>query len=252
MAKLMVAAAALLLAAGRAADEELDKAAAKAGEMGNYTCTISTKVEGGGGGGGGAGGGDAPQPVEMKIQADSPIYLKSGEIEVYRKGEALATKSGDTWKRPERPAQGERPDRATMAAMRLRGVKAPHESLKTLNSSAFKEVKREDADGGKVFSGELTDEALKSFAMGGGRRPGGGGGEDRPAPKSKGTAKIWVNGDGVVTKYETFIEMTRTGRDDQEITTKVTRTVELKDVGSTKYEVPADAAKALEPQRAEK
>src|SRR5687767_9561455 len=102
MAKLMLVVAGLLVAA-RMPDEGLDKAAAKAAEMGNYTCTITTKMEGGGGGGGGGGDGRAPQPVEMHVQADTPIHLKSGDVEAYRKGDAMAVKSGDTWKRVDPP-----------------------------------------------------------------------------------------------------------------------------------------------------
>ncbi len=250
MAKLMVVAA-LALMAGRAADEELDKAAAKAAEMGNYSCTVTVKMDGMGGGGGGEGRG--AQPVEINVKADAPIHLKSGEIEAYRKGDVLVAKDGETWKRVERPERGqggggERPDRRTMAVQRLRGVRAPHEVLKDLKSSAFKEVKREDTEGSKVFSGDLTEEALKALRPAGRR----GGGADRPAPKSTGTAKIWVNGDGVVTKYEVHVETTFKDRNDEDVTTKFTSTVEIKDVGSTKYDVPADAAKQFETKTAEK
>ena len=250
MAKLMVVVAASLLL-GRAADEELDKAAAKAGEMGNYTCTITTKMEGGGGGGG---GGQGLPAVEMNVKPDAPIHLKAGEIEAFRKGEVVAVKDGETWKRlerPQRPAQGEEPDRKAMAAQRLRGVRAPHEVLKDLKSSAFKEVKREDGDGGKVFSGDQTEEAPKTLRPPN-RRGGGGGGGDRPAPKSTGKAKIWVNGDGAITKYEVNIESTFKNRDDEEVTTKFSSTVEIKDVGATKYEVPEAAAKVFEPKKSEK
>ena len=253
MAKVMLAVAAAI-AFGRAADDDLDKAAAKAAEMGNYSCTITTKMEGGGGGGGGGGGQGGAQPVEMNIKADAPIHLKSGEIEAYRKGDVLAAKEGETWKRVERPERGqgggERPDRKAMAVQRLRGVRAPHEVLKELKSSAFKEVKREDTEGSRVFSGDLTEEALKALRPAG--RRGGGGGGDRPQPKSTGTAKIWVNGDGAVTKFEVHVESTFKNRDDEDVTTKFTQTVEIKDIGSTKYDVPEEAAKIFEPKTSEK
>jgi len=254
MAKMMLAVAAALVL-GRAADEDLDKAAAKAAEMANYSCTITVKMEGGGGGGGGGQGG--AQPVEMNIKADAPIHLKSGEIEAYRKGEVLAAKEGETWKRVERPERGqggggEGRDRKAMALQRLRGARAPHEVLKELKSAAFKEVKREDTEGSRVFSGDLTDEALKALRPAGRRGGGGGGGGDRPQPKSTGTAKIWVNSDGVVTKYEVHIETTSKNREDEDVTTKFTSTVELKDVGTTKYDVPEEAAKLFEAKTGEK
>jgi len=243
--KMLLALGAALVLAG-SPDEDLDKATAKAAEMVNYSCTITTKMEGGGGGGGGGGGRGMPA-VELQIKADAPWHVKAGELEVYKKGEALAVKDGETWKklgRPERPAEGERPDRRAMAAQMLRGVRGPHETLKEIKSSSFKEVKREDSEGGRCYSGELTEEALKGFAQR--RRGGGGDGGDRPAPKSTGNAKIWVNGDGAVTKYEVYIESTFMGRNDEEVTTKRTTTIEIRDIGSTKYEVPEAAAKALE------
>ena len=255
MTKLMVAAA-LALALGRAADEDLDKVAAKAAEMGNYSCTVTVKMEGGGGGGGGGGQGGGMPAVEMKVKADSPIHMKAGEIEAYKKGEIVAVKDGETWKRlerPQRPAPGETPDRRRNAAQGFRTMRAPHEILKDLKSSAFKEVKREDGEGGRVFSGDLSDEGLKPFSMQG-RRGGDGGGQggDRPAPNSTGTAKIWVNGDGAITKYEVHIETKFKTRDGEERTTKRTVTGEIKDIGTTQYDVPADAAKVFEPKTSEK
>jgi len=241
--KMLLALGAALVLAG-SPDEDLDKAAAKAAEMGNYSCTISTKMEGGGGGGGGDRG---PQAVELQIKADAPWHVKMGELEAYKKGEAIAVRDGETWKklgRPERPAEGERPDRKAMAAQGLRMVRGPHETLKELKSASFKEVKREDSEGGRCYSGELTEEALKAFAQR--RRGGGGGGGDRPAPKSTGNARIWVNGDGAVTKFEVYIESTFKNREDEDVTTKRTTTVEIRDIGSTKYDVPEAAAKVFE------
>ena len=260
MAKVMLAVAAMF-ALGRAADEDLDKAAAKAAEMGNYSCTATVKMEGGFGGGGGGGGGDrgAMPPVEMRVKADAPTHLKSGDVEVYRKGDVLAVKDGDAWKRldpPERGqgggGRGERPDRRLMAAQMLRNVKAPHEILKDLKSGSFKEVKREDAEKGRCYSGDLTAEAVKSFAQRPRRGGGGGGGNDRPEPVSTGTAKVWINGDGTVTKYEIHIETKMKNRNDEDVTAKRTTTVEIRDVGSTKYDVPEGAAKVFEAKKSEK
>jgi hypothetical protein len=244
--KMLLALGAALAMVG-APDEDLDKAAAKAAAMGNYSCTITVKMEGMGGGGGG-GEGRGIQPVELQIKADAPWHVKSGEVEAYKKGETLAVKDGETWKkleRPQRPADGERPDRKAMAAQMLRGVRGPHETLKDLNSASFKEVKREDSEGGRCYSGELTAEAVKAIAQRG-RRGGGGGGGDRPQAQSTGTAKLWVNGDGAVTKYEVYIESKMKNRDDEEVTFKRTTTVDIRDIGSTKYDVPEGAAKALE------
>ena len=48
-----------------------------------------------------------------------------------------------------------------------------------------------------------------------------------------GNVKIWVNGDGAVTRYELNMTVTMKEKD-----ISTTTRVELKDVGTTKYEVP--------------
>ena len=203
-------------------EEDLDKAAAKAGTMTNYSCTITLRAEGM------EGEGQAIPPVEIQIKPDAPWHLKSGEVEAYRKGDALVVKEGAAWKRLERS------DGGAKAAQALRMVRGPHEILISLKTSSFKEVKKEDSEGGRCFSGELTPEALGQFAVG------------RIPPKSTGTAKVWVNAEGVVTKYEVALESKMKDRGGQEITVKRTSTVEIRDIGSAKYDVPEEAAKAFE------
>ena len=57
---------------------------------------------------------------------------------------------------------------------------------------------------------------------------------------AKGTAKFWTK-DGQLAKYEYNVKGTVAGRDGQERDVDRTTTVEIKDVGSTKVEVPAEA-----------
>jgi len=199
--------------------EELDKAAAKAGAMTNYSCTITLRLEG-------MGEGEGSQPVELLIQPDSPWQLKAGDLEAFKKGETLAVKEGGAWKKLGR---GSKPAQA------LGMVRGPHEVVKDLTSESFKEVKREDSEGGRCFTGELTLVAIRQLARG-----------DRSLPKPTGTAKVWVNGEGAVTKYEIHIESKTKSADGQEVAVKRTITAEIRDIGSTKYEVPPEAAKALE------
>ena len=222
MVKALMVATACLLAA--VPDEDLDKAAAKASEMGNYTCTV--KIEGGRGAGG---------SVTLKVQPDSAQYLKGAEVEGYRKGEKLVTKEGDAWKvaeKPQKPAEGGKPDKKAVALAMLAKMKAPHEALKGIGEK-IKDVKRADSDGGRCYSGDLTAEAARDFGSGGMAKG--------DKAEFTGTAKIWTNGDGVITKYEIATTMKAKEKD---ITKTVT--VEISDVGSTKYEVPEDAKKALE------
>jgi hypothetical protein len=108
---------------------------------------------------------------------------------------------------------------------------------------------KKDAD---VYSGELTAEAIKRMIAPGFGRPGfgrrGGGGGDGGGPDTsgvKGTASFWVK-DGMIAKYETRLEGKMTGgRDNRERDIRRTRTVEIKDVGTTKVAVPAEAKKKL-------
>jgi hypothetical protein len=74
-------------------------------------------------------------------------------------------------------------------------------------------------------------------------RPGGGGG-NAPEPKDpKGSVKIWLK-DGVLAKYEYKVQATMSFQgNDMDIDR--TTTVEIKDVGSAKVEVPEEAKKKL-------
>jgi hypothetical protein len=95
---------------------------------------------------------------------------------------------------------------------------------------------------GGVISGDLTDEALArrlSFGRGGDQ------GNPPPAPKNAmGTVKFWVQ-DGALVKYEVHVKGTVTGRDGQEMDRDVTTTTVIKDLGTTKVAVPAEALKKL-------
>ena len=107
----------------------------------------------------------------------------------------------------------------------------------------IKELKA--ADG--VISGDLTKEAVAArlFPFGGGRRGGAGGGEAPPPPENaKGSVKFWVK-DGSLAKYQYNVQGTMSfGGNDIEINR--TTTVEIKDVGTTKVEVPEEAKKKLQ------
>ncbi|MBC8002999.1 MAG: hypothetical protein H7X97_10475 [Opitutaceae bacterium] len=86
--------------------------------------------------------------------------------------------------------------------------------------------------------------ALRLFPFGG-RRGGAGGGEAPPPPENaKGSVKFWVK-DGSLAKYEYNVQGTMSfGGNSIEINR--TTTVEIKDVGTTKVEVPEEAKKKLQ------
>ncbi len=219
-------------------DEGLDKAAAKAAEMTNYSYKTTTITEGLGKGGVGK-----PVVIEVKIEKDKPWQLKAGGAEQFKQGEKVIVKEGDAWKemaKPEKPADGSKPDRKAMAInMALRGLKAPHEQVKDIGTK-IKDVKREDSDGGACYSGELTEDAAKEF----GAIQTGKGGNKGPSFKVTGSVKVFVNGEGSITKLEIVTEGKGTVKD-QEMTVKQTKTIEISEVGSTKVEVPEEVTKLL-------
>ena len=94
---------------------------------------------------------------------------------------------------------------------------------------------------GDAIGGELKEESAKTLMR---FRRGGGGGNQGPAiTGAKGSAKFWIK-DGVLTKYEYKVS----GKMDfngNEIDLDRTTTVEIKDVGKTKIEVPEGAKKKL-------
>ena len=70
-----------------------------------------------------------------------------------------------------------------------------------------------------------------------------GGGEGPAISGAKGSAKFWVK-DGALTKYE-FKVSGKMDFNGNEIDLDRTTTVEIKDVGTTKLDVPEDAKKKL-------
>jgi len=91
-----------------------------------------------------------------------------------------------------------------------------------------------------VYSGSLTEEGAKSLLRFGGGRAGGNGPEISGA---KGTVKFWVK-DGMLSKYQVKVQGTVSFNGNDRDVDRTT-TVEVKDVGATKVEVPAEAAKKL-------
>jgi hypothetical protein len=122
-----------------------------------------------------------------------------------------------------------------MLLRRLQNFKTPAEEAANL-ASKTKELKKED----DVYSGDLTEAGAKELLAFGRRR-----GADAPEPKNaKGSVKFWIK-DGVLTKYELKQSGTVTiGDNERDI--DGTTTTEIKEVGSTKIEVPDAAKKKLE------
>ena len=116
---------------------------------------------------------------------------------------------------------------------RLQTFKAPAEQAQDLATKA-KEMKKE----GETYSAELTEAGAKEL-LSFGRS-----GDNTPGPKNaKASVKLWIK-DGMISKYELKLSGSVSfGGDEQDIEGHTT--AEIKDVGTTKLELPEAAKKKL-------
>ncbi|MGI8601634.1 MAG: hypothetical protein ACR2OZ_01410 [Verrucomicrobiales bacterium] len=233
-------AAAPLLAADANPKDEIKAAAKKLAEAANYSWKSTPQSSGSGQGGGRFRAG----PTEGKTEKDGFTWLSMsrGEstTEAAIKGGKAAVKTEEGWKTTqelsEGSQEGDRRNRGRFLGRMLENYKAPVQQAEDLLAKA-KELKKAD-DG---YSGDLTEEGVKELLTFGGRRRDG---SEAPAPtNAKGSVKFWVK-DGVLAKYEFKVQGTANfGGNDVDIDR--TTVVEVKDVGSTKVEVPAEAKAKL-------
>jgi hypothetical protein len=90
---------------------------------------------------------------------------------------------------------------------------------------------------GDAYSGDLTEEGATSYVRFGR------GGDGSTVSNAKGSVKFWLK-DGVISKYEYKVKGTVTSNGNDREVDRAT-TVEIKDVGTTKVDVPAEAKKKL-------
>ena len=216
------------------AKEEVTKAAKALAEKG-YSWKTTTERPGGGGGGRGFGGG----AQEGKADKDGTVYLTStfrdNKTEAYVKGEKFAyTNQDGQWESAADAENAEGPGR--FRALMYRNYKAPAAQAQEI-AGLVKEMKKE----GDAYTGDLTTEGAKTLmSFRGGRR----GGDNAPEiTGAKGTAKFWVK-DGVLSKYQYSVQGKREFNGEERDLDRTT-TVEIKDVGTTKLEVPEAAKKKL-------
>jgi hypothetical protein len=166
--------------------------------------------------------------LSMKFgENTTDAYLQSGKGAVKGENgwESLSEISGNA---------GDQPGPRRFMARMLQNFKAPAVQAAELLDKC-KALKKDDA----TYTGDLTEDAAKDFISFGGRRTG-----KAPEPKNaKGSVKFWLK-DGTLTKYELKLSGTvNFNGDDRDIDR--TTTVEIKDVGATKVEVPEEAKKKL-------
>ena len=208
--------------------DDVTAAAKKLAEKANYSWKTTVVVP--------EGSRFRPGPTEGKTEKDGVTHLKmsfgDNTSESFIKGDKGAASNPDGgWRSLSELENSEGPGRF-MVGM-LRNYKTPAAQATDLANGA-KELKKD----GDTIAGDLTEDAAKpllTFRRGGGDAPG--------VSNAKGSVKFWVK-DGVLAKYEFKVsgKVSFQGNDrDVERTT----TVEIKDVGTTKVEVPEEAKKKM-------
>jgi hypothetical protein len=220
-----------LFAAESSPQDKIIGAAKQLGEKPNYSWTTTMKE--------GDGSPGRIGPIEGKAEKGGLTYLSFEvggiPVEVFMKGEKGAAKALEDWQTFDEIAQT---GSAAAAIVRfLRVYKAPAAESVDL-AGKLKDVK--EAEG--VLSGDLKEDAVKEFLLLGARRR-----EGQEPPKienPKGSVKFWLK-DAALTKYEINLQGKVTAGERENDINRTT-TIELKDIGTTKLEVP-DGAKQKMP-----
>lgn len=210
--------------------EEVTAAARKLAEQPNYTWNTTVVVP--------EGTRFRPGPVEGKANKDGLMIVATtfgdNTTHTVRQGEKGAITNQDgAWESlaEAESAEGFGRFRAALA----RGLQPAAQQAMELAADA-KDLKKE----GDVYSSELSEDGTKELLR---IRRGGGG--DAPEPRNaKGSVKFWLK-DGVLAKYEFKVQGTITGRNGEDFEVDRLTTVEIKNVGTTKVEVPEGAKKKL-------
>jgi hypothetical protein len=216
-----------LMAAESGAKEGVTGAAKKLADKGNYSWKSTMEA------------GNFNGTTDGKTDKDGLVCLSmtfgDNTTEAFVQGGKGAVKSPDAgWESLADLAANTDPGPRRFLVRRLQNFKAPATEVADLADKA-KELKKE----GDTYSSDLTEAGAKDLLAFGGRR-----GANAPEPKNaKGSVKFWTK-DGMLSKYEVKVQGTiNFNGEDRDIDR--TTTVEIKDVGTTKIDVPEAAKKKM-------
>jgi hypothetical protein len=217
-----------LLAADSTPKDDITTAAKKLGETLNYSWRTTIVVPD-----------DAqfkPGPTDGKTDKEGLTWVSmsffDNKMQAVVKGNKGALTGQDgSWQSLEELEKEEGPGR--FGAMIVRNVKTPAKEAAQLAASA-KELKKED----NLYSGNLTEEGAATL-----QKFGPGGSEGPTVSDAKGSVKFWLK-DGALTKYEFKLKGT-IKFNGNEFPNDRTTTVEIKEVGTSKVEVPEEARKKI-------
>jgi hypothetical protein len=226
--KILFATVALLAGSLMAADsspkDDVIAAAKKLGSQSNYTWRTTVVVPE-----------DAqwkPEPTDGKTEKDGFTHVKmsffGNPVQIVAKGKKGAyTDQDGAWQVPSN-SEEEGPGR--FMAMFVNNLQTPAEEAAEL-AGFTKDLKKD----GDVYAADLTEEGAKAKLVPKGF--------PATVANPKGSVKFWVK-DGVITKYEFKLTgaMNWNGND---VPVDRATTVEIKDVGKTKLDVPEAAKKKL-------
>jgi len=212
----------------QAADPELTGALEKVRSADRYAFKIESSIQNG--------ENANTSVVEGRFEKDRPVWMKSGETEVYRRGEHLALLRNGDWKRLEVRGVEQR-RRGQFSAAALRALRLPHEEMGGLLKQ-FKEIKKLDTKEGDqtVFLGEMTDAAAKAHLDANASF------DKRPDGPLAGTGRFWVTASGELSMVEIIVRIKAKKGREHGVSTWVT----LSEIGTAKGEIPESALKALE------
>jgi hypothetical protein len=218
-----------LALAADAGKDTVSAATKKLADASNYSWKTTTEM-----------GGNSqfrPGPTEGKAEKGglTSVSMARGNntTEIVIQGTKGAIKIDDGWKSLEEVAGDQQGPGRFMARM-VQSFKAPAAQAQDLVSKV-QDLK--EADG--AYAGDLTEEGAKSFMSFGGR-----GGANAPEISgAKGSAKFWVK-DGTLTKFEYRVQGKMTFNNNERDIDR-TVTTEIKDIGSTKLDIPEEAKKKI-------
>jgi hypothetical protein len=222
----------VLLTASLLAEDPKDtvtSAAKKLGDSENYSWKQTTENAGGGGFGAGV--------SEGKTQKDGLTWLsmtmRDNTVQAVKKGEKGAIKADEGWQSLADAASGDQGP-GTFMARRVQNLKTPAVQAADL-AGKVNDLKMD----GDAYGGDLSEEAAKSLLTFGGR-----GANGPEISGAKASVRFWVK-EGLLSKYETKVKGSVSFNGNERKVDRTT-TIEIKDVGSTKIEVPEKAQKKLE------
>lgn len=223
-----------LMAADSSPKDDVKKAAAALGSQTNYTWQATVEVP--------ADSPFKPGPTDGKTEKGGYTTLSfsfgDNSTEAVTKGTNGAVKTDDGWKTLAEALKdngdgGFNPTR--FIARMVQNYRVPAVEAASLADDA-KELKKDT----NSISGDLTEAGAKELLS---FRRRGNGGDGPTVTNAKGSVKFWLS-NGKLAKYQFHVQGTVSFNGNDRDVDRTT-TVEIKDVNSTKIEVPDEAKKKL-------